>query len=188
MGKDPAAVMAQYGQVTYWDERYTNDKEVFDWYQRYDGIKSLITRFVEPESRVLMVGCGNSRLSEEMYEDNIKDITNIDISDTCIVDMKKRCVAMEDMRWHTMDVLKLPFNEGAFEAVIDKGTMDSILCGEGSTKNVAVMCKHISRVLKPGGAYIVVLYGQPDYRMNYFAKPEYNWTVLPVQNVNKPCV
>ena len=71
-----------------------------------------------------------------------------------------------------MDVLKLPFNEGAFEAVIDKGTMDSILvlllclslcmhsprtatlasstdsavqCGEGSTKNVAVMCKHISR-------------------------------------------
>ena len=33
-----------------------------------------------------------------MYEDNIKDITNIDISDTCIVDMKKRCVAMEDMR------------------------------------------------------------------------------------------
>merc|ERR1712166_42321 len=186
--QDPAAVMAQYGQVTYWDERYTNDKEVFDWYQRYDGIKSLITRFAEPESRVLMVGCGNSRLSEEMYEDNIKDITNIDISDTCIVDMKKRCVAMEDMRWHTMDVLKLPFNEGAFEAVIDKGTMDSILCGEGSTKNVAVMCKHISRVLKPGGAYIVVSYGQPDYRMNYFDKPEYNWTVLPVQNVNKPCV
>jgi len=89
---------------------------------------------------------------------------------------------------HTMDVLKLPFNEGAFEAVIDKGTMDSILCGEGSTKNVAVMCKHISRVLKPGGAYIVVSYGQPDYRMNYFDKPEYNWTVLPVQNVNKPCV
>ena len=37
-------------------------------------------------------------LSEEMYEDNIKGITNIDISDTCIVDMKKRCVAMEDMR------------------------------------------------------------------------------------------
>merc|ERR1712166_1166567 len=167
MGQDPAVVMAQYGQVTYWDERYTNDKEVFDWYQRYDGIKSLITRFVEPESRVLMVGCGNSRLSEEMYEDNIKDITNIDISDTCIVDMKKRCVAMEDMGW---------------------GTMDSILCGEGSTKNVAVMCKHISRVLKPGGAYIVVSYGQPDYRMNYFDKPEYNWTVLPVQNVNKPCV
>merc|ERR1711865_875498 len=210
MGAAATNSMAQYGQVAYWDERYKNDKEVFDWYQRYEGIKNIITRYVEPDSRVLMVGCGNSRLSEEMYEDNISNITNIDISETCIVDMKKRCVAMENMRCacaavlvrnmcapglisvarsgHTQDVLTLPFNEGAFEAVIDKGTMDSILCGEGSTKNVAVMCKHISRVLKPGGTYIVVSYGQPDYRLNYFDKPEYNWNLLPVQHIAKPCV
>merc|ERR1711865_555560 len=188
MGAAATNSMAQYGQVAYWDERYKNDKEVFDWYQRYEGIKNIITRYVEPDSRVLMVGCGNSRLSEEMYEDNISNITNIDISETCIVDMKKRCVAMENMRWHTQGVLTLPFNEGAFEAVIDKGTMDSILCGEGSTKNVAVMCKHISRVLKPGGTYIVVSYGQPDYRLNYFDKPEYNWNLLPVQHIAKPCV
>ena len=40
----------------------------------------------------------------------------------------------------------------------------------------------------PGGAYIVVSYGQPDYRLNYFDKPEYNWSLLPVQHVPKPTV
>eukprot|EP00656_Telonema_subtile_P052463 TRINITY_DN7323_c0_g1_i1.p2 TRINITY_DN7323_c0_g1~~TRINITY_DN7323_c0_g1_i1.p2 ORF type:complete len:125 (+),score=24.14 TRINITY_DN7323_c0_g1_i1:447-821(+) len=87
-----------------------------------------------------------------------------------------------------MDVLSLQYADDHFNAVIDKGTMDSVLCGEGSTKNVATMCKQISRVLAPGGAYIVVSYGQPDYRLNYFDKPEYNWTLLPVRSVPKPSV
>ena len=31
-----------------------------------------------------MVGCGNSRLSERMYNDDYKNILNIDISDVVI--------------------------------------------------------------------------------------------------------
>merc|ERR1712070_79338 len=182
------AEMAQYGQLSYWEDRYTNDKEVFDWYQRYEGIKDIIAAYVSYEAKVLMVGCGNSRLSEEMYEDNIKDITNIDISDVVIKDMTRKCTAMDCMRWHCLDVLALPFGENDFEAVVDKGTLDSVLCGEGSTKNVALMCKHISRVLKPGGVYIVISYGQPDYRLSFFDKPEYNWSLLPVRSIPKPSV
>ena len=35
--------MAQYGKSEYWEDRYKKDKEPFDWYQRYDGIKDIIT-------------------------------------------------------------------------------------------------------------------------------------------------
>ena len=44
-----------------------------------------------------------------------------------------------------MNVTSLEFPDESFDAVIDKGTMDSILCGEGSTANVAKLCMEVSR-------------------------------------------
>ena len=58
--------MAQYGKATYWDERYTKDPEPFDWYQRYSGVKDLIAQYVKKTDHILNIGCGNSRLSEDM--------------------------------------------------------------------------------------------------------------------------
>ena len=59
--------MSQYGNVEYWDERYTKyfccknrDPEPFEWYQRWAGIKETITEFLETNQKILNVGCGNS--------------------------------------------------------------------------------------------------------------------------------
>lgn len=35
--------------------------------------------------------------------------------------------------------------------------------------------------------YIIVSYGQPEYRLNYLEKPEYEWTVK-VQQIPKPTI
>ncbi len=35
----------------------------FDWYQNYDGIKDILTQFLKKESKILVVGCGNSRMN-----------------------------------------------------------------------------------------------------------------------------
>ena len=61
--------MAQYGKPEYWEERYQKDKEPFDWYQRYSGVKDMITQYIQPNFQILMLGCGNSKFSEEMFED-----------------------------------------------------------------------------------------------------------------------
>ena len=62
--------MANYGKPEYWDDRYTKDKEQFDWYQRYSGLKEIInTHISQPQSqydhdgrnKVLNIGAGNSR-------------------------------------------------------------------------------------------------------------------------------
>merc|ERR1719174_1509060 len=100
-----------------------------------------------------MAGCGNSRLSEDMFEDGFANISNVDIS----------------------------------RVVIDKSTMDAILCGEGSTANVAKMCMEVSRVLKPSGILFVVSYGVPDNRMQYLENEDYSWTVT-THTVPKPTV
>ncbi len=67
--------MSQYGKAEYWEDRYSRylhiylrDPEPFDWYQRFSGLKDIITTHVDKGFRILNVGAGNSRLSEEMFE------------------------------------------------------------------------------------------------------------------------
>ena len=55
-----------------------------------------------------MVGCGNSRLSEDMYDVGYHNITNIDISDTVIRQMTERnAKKREEMTFEKMDVTKV---------------------------------------------------------------------------------
>ena len=66
--------MAQYGKPEYWEDRYQKyyylfiliifhrDKEPFDWYQRYSGIKDIITQYIQPTFQILNIGCGNSSM------------------------------------------------------------------------------------------------------------------------------
>ena len=43
--------------------------EPFDWYQRYDAMRELLRAVVPPTASVLVAGCGNSRLTSEMWRD-----------------------------------------------------------------------------------------------------------------------
>lgn len=40
--------------------------------------------------KILNIGCGNSTITEELYDLGYHDITNIDISETCIASMIER--------------------------------------------------------------------------------------------------
>ena len=85
-----------------------------------------------------------------------------------------------------MDVRKLGYESAVFDAVIDKATLDSLLCGENSTANSGLYVKEVARVLKPGGVFIVVSFGAPENRLSYL-EGEYNWTVT-VSAIPKPTI
>lgn len=169
--------MAQYGKASYWDERYTKDVDTFDWYQRYSGLKDWMSQYLRKDDNILMVGAGASRLSEDMFDDGYMTIINIDISRVVIDQMIARYRDKPALMWQTMNACALDFPDESFNAVVDKGTLDSVLCGEGSTANVAKMCMEISRVLKPNGVYFICSYGVPDNRMQYLENDDYSWTV-----------
>jgi ubiquinone/menaquinone biosynthesis C-methylase UbiE len=86
-----------------------------------------------------------------------------------------------------MDCKSLQFEDGSFDAVIDKGTFDSVLCGDGSGPNAELMLNEVHRVLSPSGVYICITYGQPEQRISYFNRKEYDWNVF-VQKVAKPTI
>jgi len=136
------------GKTTYWDERYTKDPEPFDWYQRYSGVRDLINQYVKREDVILMAGCGNSRLTEDMFEDGYTTITNVDVSRVVIDQMLEKYKDKPTLQWQQMNVCALDFPDETFDVVIAKATVDAVLCGEGSTANVAKLCSEVSRVLK----------------------------------------
>ena len=92
--------MAHYGKSEYWEDRYDKDREQYDWYQRYSGVKDMITQYINRDTKILMLGCGNAKLSEEMHNDGFKNIENVDISETVIKQQQERYKEkIPEMQW-----------------------------------------------------------------------------------------
>jgi len=98
--------------------------------------------------------------------------------------MREKTKGRSELEYFEMDATDLEFANESFDAAIDKGTMDALLCGDGSTQNVSKLCSEVSRVLVPGGRFIVISYGQPDHRMSYLKKADFAWNVE-VQTIPK---
>ena len=177
--------MPEYGKADYWDERYKSNDTTFDWFVAFEPLRDIITSICKPDHKILVAGCGNSRLSPLMYEAGLTNITNVDISDVVINQMRARYKEMDRMEWLKMDVMKLEFQDSTYDVVIDKGTVDSLLCGGNSFHNVYLMNKNISRVLKRGGRYIVITYGQPDTRIDHYRRKKLHFDVEH-KTVDKP--
>ena len=76
-----------------------------------------------------------------MYDEGYTSITSNDISETCIENMKKRNEGIRpEMKWDVMDILDMSlYKDGQFDMIIDKSTIDAILCGAQAYANVATM-------------------------------------------------
>ena len=111
----------------------------------------------DKEQNILVVGCGNSLLSEKIHKTmGINKITSIDFEETVIKKMNNREVPIE---YKVMDMLNMTFDDGAFNYAIDKGSLDA-LCSDKSPETASKVVKYLNevvRVLDPkGGIYICV--------------------------------
>ncbi|KAF9956097.1 hypothetical protein BGZ72_003034 [Mortierella alpina] len=176
---DPTA----YKRQEYWEERYSKE-ESFDWFKTYEDLKPLLNEHItSKDARILMLGCGNSTLSEDMYDDGFHNIVNIDFSKTVIDNMTEKCKDRVGMEWIEMDIRDLKFEDGSFDIVIDKGTMDALMCDRGDVwnpdeelvKTVAEEVDEVVRVLKVGGKFLYITFGQPHFRKPHLVRP--CWTV-----------
>ncbi|KNA05806.1 hypothetical protein SOVF_186910 isoform B [Spinacia oleracea] len=112
-----------------------------------------------------------------MADDGYEDIVNIDISSVAIEAMQKKHSNHPQLKYFTMDVREMGTLEtGSFDAVIDKGTLDTILCGNDSKQNSSSMLAEVGRVLKDKGVYILITYGAPSYRLVYL-KNSCKWKI-----------
>lgn len=169
-----------YGEAEYWDARYVEEGGApYDWYQRYDALRPFVRCFAPPASRILMVGCGSALMSEDMVTDGYVEIVNIDISSVVIEMMRKKYFDVPQLQYLRMDVRDMSmFPDESFDCAIDKGTLDSLMCGVDAPLSAAQMILEVDRLLKPGGTFILITYGDPSVRMPHLNQSACDWKVV----------
>lgn len=125
-----------------------------------------------------------------MYEEGYHKITSTDFSEIVVEDMQLKyknknyspefkCISIFIEIDELSDARNMQnFKDETFDCVIDKGLLDSVLCGAYSKQNSRKMLKEISRVLKTKGYYICISYGDPDIRTYCFEDRQYQWAKL----------
>jgi SAM-dependent methyltransferase len=171
-----------YADPVYWEERYIsgkNEESLFEWLLSWQELETILAPELQQcgavEGTILHPGCGNSTLGTDMRKAGfgIKGILNTDISPTVILMMKK---LYSDCLYEVDDALNMttateladliPFN-----AVVDKGTLDAFTCTDSiamKKKTVNQYLSEVHRLLDPYGRFILISFGQPETRMQFF--------------------
>ncbi len=78
-GREPDRT-EDYLLPSYWNARF-RDEEKYDWFKGYSSFKHLLQPHLKTTDRILILGCGNSSLTADLWKDGFQDITSIDLSE-----------------------------------------------------------------------------------------------------------
>lgn len=78
-----------YGQRQYWDERFSNEDQ-YEWLVSYSDVAQQLAPFLSADKRILVVGCGNSSFSADLYDAGYRQICSLDYSRVVIEEMRKQ--------------------------------------------------------------------------------------------------
>ncbi|WVZ26536.1 hypothetical protein V8G54_005080 [Vigna mungo] len=179
-----------------WDKFFTLRADSFEWYAEWphlrDPLLSLLRTLAHPLPLPLLVpACGNSRLSEHLYDAGHTAITNVDFSKVVISDMLRRNVRDRPlMRWRVMDITAMQFEDESFIAVIDKGGLDALMEPELGSKLGNQYLSEVKRVLKPGGKFVCLTLAESHVLNLLFSKFRLGWKMsvdaIPLKSSGKP--
>ncbi|KFO33209.1 EEF1A lysine methyltransferase 4 isoform X6 [Fukomys damarensis] len=177
----------EYCEVQYWDLRYQGaaDSAPYEWFGNFSSFRALLEPELRPEDRILVLGCGNSALSYELFLGGFPDVTSVDYSSVVVAAMEARYAHVPRLRWETMDVRALGFPDGSFDVVLEKGTLDALLAGERDPWTVSSegvytvdqVLSEVSRVLVPGGRFVSMTSAAPHFRTRHYAQARYGWSL-----------
>lgn len=107
---------------------------------------------------ILIPGCGNSTLSADLYDVGFSNITNIDVSEVAIKQMKSINAKRTSMKFLLMDALHMSFENEEFNVVLDKGTLDALMPDDSdeTVQRIDMYFAEIKRVLRLGGRFICI--------------------------------
>ncbi|KAL7081429.1 hypothetical protein ACP275_14G039300 [Erythranthe tilingii] len=157
-----------------------------EWYADWPQLRTLLRNHLSfppsapppEELSILVPACGNSRLSEHLYDDGFRNITNVDFSREVISAMMKRNLRERPgMRWRVMDMTDMQFASGTVDAIIEKGGLDALMEPNIDPRLGTIYLSEAKRLLKAGGKYICLTAAQSHVLGLLFRKFRFGWKV-----------
>ena len=154
----------QYSRKQYWEGRYGLFSQRMDWYTNYTqikrdfGIEQLIKqKYNNPyNKKVLEMGCGNSTLSYDLFNDGFKNITAIDFS-SVVIEKMANIYKNTDIKFQVCDFYNMEkyFGNNCFDIIIEKAGLDSIATKETSDVQDLLykIFRNIHYILASGGIF-----------------------------------
>ena len=105
-------------------------------------------------------------------------LTSTDISEVCIDAMRaKHAHSHAHIKWEVADMLQLEqvFAPDSFDVVLDKAGLDALLAHKGDVweapeallAQTHTVCQQVQTVLRVGGRFLSLSFGQPHFRLQY---------------------
>ncbi|KAF7493529.1 hypothetical protein SSS_07891 [Sarcoptes scabiei] len=155
----------EFATKKYWDQFFRKHRDPFEWYGDYEDLKPILSKYLKKTDSFLVIGCGNSTLSVDLYDDGYCDNTSIDISEFVIEKMNKKYKTSFDnqqkqsnirerLHFECMDMFEMKtIEDESFHCIIDKGTFDAVASDQLDSEK---LFDELSRVLKYSGRYICI--------------------------------
>lgn len=98
----------------------------------------------------------------DMADDGYMDITNTDYSPVAIQRIQQLYPTYNDrLTYAVADARCMPqYQDASFHGVLDKGTLDALLCGDSDEIDAAAVLGETWRILAPGAAYVMITSGR----------------------------
>lgn len=145
------------------------------------GLLPYFLRFLEGDSE-LIVGCGNSALSELLSEArSIPVRISMDNDQSIIQQMREKCPALQ---WEVADATAMPYADCAFDSVVDKSLLDFLIYTARDEHAISKMLLECHRVTRPEGRCIFLSWCPPREMAVHMAGCEWQ---LQIVKLEAPC-
>ena len=173
-----------YADAKYWDQRYLlsskHSIDNYEWYSMDDALVDetlAIVRGVAGQSKVpikiLELGCGQSRLGQQLVDAGFLSVTCTDFSPVVIAQRRKEqegtksAYGARPVAYLCADAANMPmFDDGHFDVVVEKATLDSMTFG--TPEHMRVVARELCRVLRPGGVLVSVSNAPPEMWLRHW--------------------
>ena len=187
-----------FSSKTGWDQFYErrsipaddHDQLAFEPYEWHSSLDhDTVLQHAERGGSILFVGCGTSTMPLELYDlhEGKSHIICLDYSPSCIEQLAQSWgPTRANMSFLVGDATRLENmpdiadSDEGIDAIIDKGLIDALMCGEGWNGDVERLLASAAKQLRPNGLYVLVSYklssATKDFLLDVGKKDGLEWT------------